>query len=340
MDSVKTGPQLITHTFTTHIPKDATDTMPSVNKLHTKFLERFKILLGDEFEAFLQCLNQPPVSFLRVNTLKFPVSQGKKRLAAMGVETHPLPWYHAGFRVSGEYEKISHSREFALGYFYFQEGGSTIPPLVLNLQEKQRILDVCAAPGSKTTQMAQIIQNSGVIVANERIFRRVASLGHNLRLCGIANTIVLCEDGRKLPQKLPITFDRILVDVPCTASGHLRSKAPQYDIPDQKRIRGIQTLQKELLSAGFRMLKSGGLLVYSTCSLHPEENEDVVQNLVTQFPDAELVQPNIPQLVSHTGISSWENRQYVDSMHRCLRVYPHDNDTDGFFIALIRRSSS
>lgn len=314
--------------------------MPSINKLPQTFLERFETLLDDEFDAFLQCLNQPPVSFLRVNTLKFPVSQGQKRLAAMEVETHHLPWFPAGFRVTGEYEKIPHSREFALGYFYVQEGGSMIPPLALNLQKNQCILDMCAAPGSKTTQIAQIIRNGGVIVANERVSRRVASLGHNLRLCGVANTIVLCEDGRTLPKKLTIHFDRILVDVPCTASGHLRSKAPQYDTPNLKRIRGIQTLQKELLTAGFRLLKSGGLLVYSTCSLHPEENEDVVHNLLTRFPDAKLLQPHVPQLVSHPGLSSWENREYVDSMHRCLRVYPHDNDTDGFFIALIGRSQS
>jgi NOL1/NOP2/sun family putative RNA methylase len=319
---------------------DAIHTMLSINKFPQAFLERFERLLDDELDVFLQCLNQPPVNFLRVNTLKLSVPQGRIRLAAMGVKTQSLPWYSAGFRVFGEYEKIPHSCEFALGYFYVQEGGSMIPPLALKVEDDHYILDMCAAPGSKTTQIAQLMKNCGAIVANERVSRRVASLGHNLRLCGVANTIVLCEDGRTLPQKISTHFNRILVDAPCTASGHLRSKTPQFDIPNIKRIRGIQTIQKDLLTAGFRLLESGGLLVYSTCSLYPEENEDVVQNLLTRFPDAELLQPQIPQLISHPGLSQWKNSQYEDSMHRCLRVYPHDNDTDGFFIALIRRASS
>ncbi len=314
--------------------------MSSSNILPQSMLERYRVLLEDELDAFLQCLNAPQANFLRVNTLKFPVSQGRKRLEEMGVETVAIPWYSAGFRVTGEFEKIPHSYEFALGYFYFQEGGSMIPPLALKVKENQCILDMCAAPGSKTTQMAQIMQNSGVIVANERISGRVVILAHNLRLCGVANTIVLSEDGRKLTQKLSTNFDRILADVPCTASGHLRSKKSQYNFPNPRRFRAIQTLQKELLSTSFNLLRPGGLLVYSTCSLYPEENEDVVQYLLTRFNDAELVKPNVPRLVSHSGLSAWENRSYEDSMARCLRVYPHDNDTDGFFIALIRRLPS
>jgi 16S rRNA C967 or C1407 C5-methylase (RsmB/RsmF family) len=111
------------------------------------------------------------------------------------------------------------------------------------------------------------------------------------------------------------------------------------EFPDQQRILGIQTVQKGLLTAAFRLLKPGGFLVYSTCSLHPEENETVVNHLLNNTAEAEIERPQVPGLQSHPGITQWNGTQYHEDMTNSLRVYPHDNDTDGFFIALIRRKS-
>jgi NOL1/NOP2/sun family putative RNA methylase len=312
--------------------------MLDIDKLPKAFLERFGALLGDEFDQFLQSLIQPTEHFVRINTLKIPQQKGQERLAEMGVEATPLPWYLPGFRIKNGHELIPRSTDYSLGYFYIQEGASMVPPLSLAPEPDHVVLDMCAAPGSKTTQISQMMESQGAIIANDRTFRRITSLGHNLQLCGVTNTIVLREDGRQLPQRLTLQFDRILVDAPCTASGHLRSKSPQIEPPNPKRLKGLQALQKGLLKTGFRLLKSGGRLVYSTCSLHPEENEAVIQYLLNNFSEARLLPDTISGLEAHSGLTQWENNEYDDTMPHCLRVYPHDNDTDGFFIATIERS--
>jgi len=311
---------------------------PSIKGLAPSFRDRFAALLGDELEEFLACLAKPPTAFLRVNTLKIGVEEGINRLTLLGIDAEPLPWYSAGLRVHGQLERLLGSREYTLGYFYWQEGASMLPPVALNPGPSHRVLDLCAAPGSKTTQMAQMMGNRGVIVANDRSLRRLVSLGHNLQLCGVANTLVLCSDGRWLPRNLQLRFDRVLVDAPCTASGRLRSKPPKCILPSPNRLSSLQTLQKGLLTSGFRLLKPGGLLAYSTCSLHPEENEEVVFHLLRRFPqEVEILRLSIPGLSGHPGLTEWEGRQYPEEMERCLRVYPHDNDTDGFFIALVEK---
>jgi NOL1/NOP2/sun family putative RNA methylase len=303
------------------------------------FRDRFQALLGDEFEAFLDSLARPPTAFLRINTLKIPVNEGLARLAALGVEVTPLPWFPEGFRAKGAHASLPRTREYSLGYFYIQEGASMIPPLALNPAPHHHVLDLCAGPGSKTTQMAQMMKNRGAILANDYKLRRVVSLSHNLEACGVMNTLVLRQDGLQLPKVLSLRFDRVLVDAPCTGSGQLRSRPPRYELTDPERLSRLQGVQKQLLTAGFRCLKSNGLLIYSTCSLHPEEDEDVVQHLLGRMPEATLVRGRVPGLVSHPGLLGWQSHQYAQDMERCLRIWPQDNDTDGFFIAPIGRSN-
>lgn len=301
------------------------------------FQQRFQSLLGKEYTQFINSLHQPREHFVRVNTLKIPLQAGLARLQTLGISASPLAWYVGGFRVSGNQAMLPFSSEYSLGYFYIQEGGSMLPPIALDPQPHHLLLDLCAAPGSKTTQLAQMMNNQGTIIANDRSFKRLTSLGHNIQVCGIINTIVLCEDGRHLSTRLSLQFDRVLVDAPCTASGHLRSKPRQYHSPSLQRITGIQTLQKGLLTSGFRLLKPDGLLVYSTCSLHPEENEAVINHLLTRASEATIIQPTISKLKSHPGLTQWGQDHFNEAIKNCLRIYPHDNNTDGFFIALIRK---
>jgi len=311
--------------------------MNQTNPLAPAFQKRFQSLLGTEFSQFIDSISQAPVSFVRINTLKINLQSGIDQLKHLNIEASPLTWYPAGFRISGAHNRLPFTKEYSLGWYYIQEGGSMLPPVILDIQPHHVVLDICAAPGSKTTQMAQMMDNAGAIVANDRSFRRLTRLGHNIQVCGVINTITLCQDGRHLSTRLPLQFDRILVDAPCTASGHLRSKSPQFEIPSLQRILGIQTIQKGLLTAAFRLLKPEGVLVYSTCSLHPEENEAVINHLLNDSSVAVVERPRIAGLHSHPGITYWNNTQYEEAVTNCLRIYPHDNDTDGFFIARIRK---
>ncbi len=319
--------------------KEALQEMKPSKSLPSAFQERFQILLGDEYPAFIASIIQPPAHFVRINTIKTDLPSGVARLEALNINATPLPWYPAGFRITGDYAKLPFTQEYSLGLFYIQEGGSMVPPVILAPHPHHVVLDLCAAPGSKTTQIAQMMNNEGALIANDRSFRRLTSLGHNIQVCGVINTITLCQDGRHLSTRIPLLFDRILVDAPCTASGHLRSKSPQYQIPNLQRILGIQTVQKGLLTTAFQLLKPGGQLVYSTCSLHPEENEAVIDHLLGDFSSAYIEVPKIVHLRSHPAITFWNETHYHETIKDCLRIYPQDNDTDGFFIALIRKAT-
>lgn len=210
-----------------------------------------------------------------------------------------------------------------------------IPPLFLEPEPGDYILDLCAAPGSKTTQIAQLMKNEGAIIANDVSLKRISSLGFNIQLCGVVNTAITMFDGRKLPSILKDQFDKVLIDAPCSSSGHLLSKPPSSFT--EKRIKSLHFLQRDLLIAGFKMLKPKGILVYSTCSIHPLENEAVIDHLLSKEDEARIEDFEIKGLRTHPGITEFENKTFHPDLRRCVRVYPHDNYTDSFFIARIRK---
>jgi len=310
--------------------------MPIADQIEVKpaFVERFSALT--DFKRFMQY----NLSFLRrsirVNTIKISVDELCARLTSDWILT-PIPWCGGGFWIEGKDGRrdIGNLREHQLGYFYVQEAASMIPPLVLNPQPGEHVLDLCASPGSKTSQIAMLMQNTGCLIANDYKGMRLAPLGMNLTRCGVTNTIMTKMYGQSF-SKFPLKFDKILCDAPCSGTGTIRKSLKTLRIWNPHMVRKLAAIQKRLLTTAFQVLKPGGTLVYSTCSLEPEENEGVVDFLLKQYPDAQVHPITLPITRSPAIVVDGKHTYHADIQH-CLRLWPQDNDTEGFFVAKITK---
>jgi NOL1/NOP2/sun family putative RNA methylase len=211
-----------------------------------------------------------------------------------------------------------------------------IPPLVLEPKENEIVLDIAAAPGSKTTQIAQYMNNKGILVANDYTILRMKPLSLNLQRCGITNCILTLMLGQWF-KKSNIEFDRILVDAPCSGTGTIRKSLKTLRIWNPNMVKRLAITQKQLLETAFKILKPGGTLVYSTCSLEPEEDEAVVDFLINKYDGAKLEEIKLKDLKKSNPILEFEKNKYHEDIKKCLRIWPQDNDTEGFFVAKLRK---
>jgi NOL1/NOP2/sun family putative RNA methylase len=231
--------------------------------------------------------------------------------------------------------ELGSSLEHTLGYFYVQEISSMLPVLTLDPQPGELVLDLCSSPGSKTTQMAAKMENQGTIIANEIDLGRMKVLSINLERCGVSNAIVTRNDGVSLCERIAKTtemrFDKILLDAPCSGEGTLRSSQKAFMQWNVKVVNMFSRQQKKLIASAIKCLKVGGSIVYSTCTHSPEEDEEVVNFALNNFPiKIETVQ--LP-LKSRPGVTSWEGETYSDELKKTCRIYPQDNNSEGFFVS-------
>ena len=299
-----------------------------------KFIERYSKLTN--WENFKTC----SLSFLnrsiRVNTLKISIKELKERLEKIW-DLEQIPWCKEGFWIEHakkERRDIGNLIEHSLGYFYTQEAASMIPPIVLDPKEHEIILDIAASPGSKTTQIASYMKNTGILVANDYTYERMKPLSINLQRCGVTNAIITLMEGQWF-KKSGIEFDKVLVDAPCSGTGTIRKSLKTIGIWNPDMIRRLSITQKQLVETGFNLLKQDGTLVYSTCSLEPEENEEVVDFLLKKYDNAKLEEIKL-NLKKSPAILEFEGKKYFDEVMICLRIWPQDNDTEGFFVAKLR----
>ncbi len=305
-------------------------------KFKQKFVERYERLLGDELQVFLETSLKPLTHSIRINTLKITVQKLIERLEEKGWKFRKVPWCDYGFWVVEPRYELGNTLEHQLGYFYVQEAASMIPPLALKPKPHEFVLDLCASPGSKTTQIAQMMNNKGIIVAND-VGGRTKALVANLQRCGVVNTVVTNMDGRFFSQTVKQRFDKLLVDAPCSGTGAIRKNLDIIKMWNPKMVKGLSRLQKSLILSGFDCLKEGGVLVYSTCTLEPEENEEVVNYLLNKRENARIVKIRIKNLKYRKGLVEWNEKKFNEEVKECIRIYPQDNDTEGFFIAKIRK---
>jgi NOL1/NOP2/sun family putative RNA methylase len=303
---------------------------PPVSGSHKAF-QKYADLIPD-YEAFLDSLKEEPPVSLRVNTLLIETSELIQRLRDKGIQLHPSPVGET-FRLAPDVSHAGRLIEHLMGLIYTQALSSAIPPLVLDPKPGDMVIDLCAAPGSKTTQMAQQMNNLGRIIANEPYTDRHAPLQSNLRRLGVANTVVTAYDGQNFP--LRWRFSKVLVDAPCSGEGHARM-GPDGELWGLRPLRrDLPRVQRGLLLRAFDVLAEDGVLVYSTCTYNPMENEAVVDHLLRER-SARLV-PIELKIPHDPGITSWKGMSYHGELIRAWRIYPHRLTTVGFFLAQIAR---
>ncbi len=311
--------------------------LPDAEKVAAKeeFEKRYRQLLGSRYGEFMKYSLSYINKSVRVNTLKATVAEVKQRLQQQNFTLKQIPWCMEGFWVKGERTDLGNLIEHFLGCIYIQEAASMLPAAVLQPKPGDIVLDMCASPGSKTTQMAAMMQNEGLIVANDISGARMKPLGINLQRSGITNAAVTVMHGQQF-RKRGIAFDKVLVDAPCSGTGTIRRNTETLKMWNAGMVKRLSATQKSLIETAFVILKEGGEMVYSTCSVEPEENEEVIDCLLNKFANASLEKIQLP-ISKSEPVTGFEGKLYNSEVKKCLRIFPQDNNTEGFFVAKIRK---
>lgn len=277
-------------------------------ELPVQFLQRMKEMLGAEYEEFLASYNKERAYGMRINTLKMEKEEAQKLLP---FSLEPVPWCETGFYYQEEERPGKHPFHEA-GLYYIQEPSAMITAELAEITPGEHVLDLCAAPGGKSTQLACKMQGKGVLVSNEINSQRAAILSQNIERMGIKNAIVTNESPERLSKFLGTFFDKIVVDAPCSGEGMFKKEPLAVSEWSEENVENCSRRQREILSYASAMLKPGGCIIYSTCTFSKQENEDVIQGFVSEHPEYEVVR-----------------------MHR---IWPHKVKGEGHFAAVLQKA--
>ncbi len=295
--------------------------------LPDKFTERMKRMLGGEYGMFIDALKNGSVrAGLRINTLKNG-SAGAVLSEFMTMER--VPWCENGF--FADKNDISGTHPYhAAGLFYFQEPSAMAVIEGLPVNEGDLILDLCAAPGGKSTQAAAKLNNTGLLVSNEIVRKRAEILSGNVERTGVKNAVVTNETPERLAKKYPSFFDKIIVDAPCSGEGMFRKEPRAVTEWSEEHVKSCAARQKNIIDSAVKMLRGGGYLIYSTCTFSPEENEQIASYVLDNY-NFELCE--IPALsMLSCGVPEWSDND--PELKKTKRVFPHRETGEGHFIAL------
>ena len=293
-------------------------------------LERYAPLVDDR-DAFFAACERPLPSVVRVNPIKAPRSRVCDAFDEEGVGYEPVTWNDSLLRL--DERGPGTTWPYYHGWIHGQEEVSAFPATVLDPQPGERVWDACAAPGSKTTQLSALMDDTGIVVGNDNNLGRLSALRHNAERLGVTNLVVTHQDGRSFSLK-PFDFDefdRALVDAPCSCEGTCRKNPTALEDWTLNHVHGVAGVQKGILSRAIQATKPGGTVVYSTCTFAPEENEAVIDH-VLENEDCKVVPFETP-LETAPGVTEWEDETFDPAVTDTHRVYPHFNDTGGFYCA-------
>ncbi len=295
-------------------------------------------LLGKDVNAFARAPD-PPVS-IRINTLKTTQKSVTHNLRNYRVSYKPHPYNPDAYILQDDFLPISHTLDFFLGHVTYQGVASQLPVLALNPQPEELVLDIAAAPGSKSTQIAALMQNRGQLFLNDVSRRRMQPLLTNLSRNGVINDVVFNLPGQRFGRLFANTFDRVLLDAPCSNLGKLPGQLYSNARLSIKAAQEHTDLQYHLLLSALKAVKINGRVVYSTCSLAVEENEKVIDRVLRRYPQAVAVQPcDLPDSSHfHQGLVQYNGTALQPQLQLARRLYPFSSPTEGFFMACLQKT--
>ena len=308
--------------------------MAGKSELPKSYEERMERMLGQDFPAYLECLNRNPFHGIRVNTAK--LSQKRFKEIAPVVLKKEVPWCPQGYYYEKDEKPAKHPYYFA-GLYYLQEPSAMTPASLLPIEPGDKVLDLCAAPGGKSTQAGSRLNGEGLLVSNDVSNSRAKALLKNIELFGIGNVLLTNEYSQKLATRFQGYFDEILIDAPCSGEGMFRKDSAVMKAWERNGPDYFYAIQKEIVRDAVKMLKPGGYILYSTCTFAVLEDECVISGLLNEFPFLELV--DIPESVDWgfvPGLTEHEDIPYPNpELKRCMRLYPHKIEGEGHFVALL-----
>ncbi|WP_338463330.1 RsmB/NOP family class I SAM-dependent RNA methyltransferase [Brevibacillus borstelensis] len=303
------------------------------NPLPAAFTARMQALLQDEYEAFIASYEEAASHGLRINPLKLAPADF---LSLSPFSLEPVEWCPNGFCYR-EGDRPGKHPYHAAGLYYLQEPSAMSPAEALEALPGETVLDLCAAPGGKTTQLAAAMKGSGLLIANEIHPSRVKALSENVERLGITNAIVTNETPERLAERFPLFFDRILVDAPCSGEGMFRKLPEAVEEWSPEKVTECHLMQLDILDAASAMLKPGGTLVYSTCTFAPLENEQSVAAFLQRHPEFGMIPLPSADLYS-PGEPKWAYPPLQD-VSLAARLWPHKLRGEGHFVAKLRKSA-
>jgi len=293
-----------------------------MTELPQKYQNEMRELLGEEYDAYIASFDTPSYHGLRVNTNKISVADFLKQFP---YELTPIPWTTDGFYYQ-ESDPVSKHPYYYAGLYYIQEPSAMLPAESLPIEPYDKVLDVCAAPGGKSTKLAVKLQNTGVLFANDISASRAQALVRNIERFGVQNVIVMAEDANKFKKYFPAYFDKILIDAPCSGEGMFRKENHLIKSWLERDSEYYVPIQKEIVKNCLEMLKDGGSIVYSTCTFSPKEDEEVIQYAMSLEPSLHVVP--LPQCEG-----------FVQNAYG-TKLFPHRIHGEGHFVCLLQKGTA
>lgn len=300
-------------------------------KLPESYVERMKELLKDEFDDYIKSFEEKNHQGLRANTLKIEPEELKEKLP---FDLEPIPWCKEGFYYSSEVRPAKHPYYYA-GLFYIQEPSAMSTGAMLPINEGDRIADLCAAPGGKSTQAAAKLKGSGILVTNDISATRCKALLKNVEISGLNNAIVTNEDPIRLADRFEGFFNKIIVDAPCSGEGMFRKDNDAIKSWEEHKSEMCCSLQRQILNAAAKMLCDDGIIAYSTCTFAPEENEGSINEFLDNHPEFEIIE------VDKTSGFCDGHPEWVEGgreeLKKCARLWPYKIKGEGHFLTLLHK---